>query len=128
MLTQEEIPHKVLNATLHQQEAEIVKKAGQLEAVTVSTNMAGRGTDIILSEESRKAGGLLVIGLGRNPSRRIDNQLRGRAGRQGDPGESQFCISLEDELIKNYSVKEQITRIFRQGNLREVFRKPLKSK
>ena len=128
LLTQTGVPHSVLNAVLHHQEAEIVKKAGQIGAVTVSTNMAGRGTDIILSEESRKAGGLLVIGLGRNPSRRIDNQLRGRAGRQGDPGESQFCISLEDELIKNYAVKEQITRIFRQGNLREAFQKPLKSK
>ncbi|CAJ0753315.1 22828_t:CDS:2, partial [Entrophospora sp. SA101] len=79
-------------------EAEIRAEAGPLGAITISTNMAGRGTDIILSEESKKAGGLLVIGVERNTSRRSDTQLRGRAGRQGDPGESQFYVSLEDEL------------------------------
>ena len=128
LLTQEGIFHYKLNAVNHREEAQIIKRAGELGAVTISTNMAGRGTDIVLTEESRKAGGLLVIGVERNFSRRIDNQLRGRAGRQGDPGESQFYVSLEDELIKNYKVKEQITRIFQGSSLRELFRKPLSSK
>ncbi|CAJ0898473.1 8766_t:CDS:2, partial [Entrophospora sp. SA101] len=83
---------------IRKDQAEIRAEAGPLGAITISTNMAGRGTDIILSEESKKAGGLLVIGVERNTSRRSDTQLRGRAGRQGDPGESQFYVSLEDEL------------------------------
>jgi len=128
LLTKEGIFHYKLNAVNHQEEAQIIKRAGELGAVTISTNMAGRGTDIVLTEESRQAGGLLVIGVERNFSRRIDNQLRGRAGRQGDPGESQFYVSLEDDLIKNYEIKEQITRIFYGNNLRELFRKPLKGK
>jgi len=128
LLTKEGIFHYKLNAVNHQEEAQIIKRAGELGAVTISTNMAGRGTDIVLTEESRQAGGLLVIGVERNFSRRIDNQLRGRAGRQGDPGESQFYVSLEDDLIKNYEIKEQIARIFYGNNLRELFRKPLKGK
>jgi len=128
LLTKEGIFHYKLNAVNHQEEARIIKRAGELGAVTISTNMAGRGTDIVLTEESRQAGGLLVIGVERNFSRRIDNQLRGRAGRQGDPGESQFYVSLEDDLIKNYEIKEQIARIFYGNNLRELFRKPLKGK
>lgn len=128
LLTKEGIFHYKLNAVNHQEEAQIIKRAGELGAVTISTNMAGRGTDIVLTEESRKVGGLLVIGVERNFSRRIDNQLRGRAGRQGDPGESQFYVSLEDELVKNYEAKDQITRVFRGSNLKDLFRKPLSGK
>ena len=94
------VPHTVLNAKFHEMEAEIVAKAGQHGAVTIATNMAGRGTDIKLDEDSRLAGGLKVIGTERHESRRIDNQLRGRSGRQGDPGESKFYISLEDDLMR----------------------------
>jgi preprotein translocase subunit SecA len=90
--------------------------------------MAGRGTDIILSEESRKVGGLMVIGVERNTSRRIDNQLRGRSGRQGDPGESQFYVSLEDELIKNFSIKENVGKIFSSQQLKELFHHPSSGK
>ncbi|CAG8601706.1 8840_t:CDS:2, partial [Paraglomus occultum] len=122
------IPHYKLNAVNHQQEAEIIAQAGQLGTITISTNMAGRGTDIILSEESKKAGGLLVIGVERNTSRRIDNQLRGRAGRQGDPGKSQFYVSLEDELIKNFSVKESIGTFLTSQQLKELFHRPLSGK
>ncbi|CAI2192881.1 3812_t:CDS:2, partial [Funneliformis geosporum] len=118
LLTQEGVFHHKLNAINHREEAQIISRAGKLGAVTISTNMAGRGTDIVLTAESKKAGGLLVIGVERNFSRRIDNQLRGRAGRQGDPGESQFYVSLEDDLIKNYEVKDQITRIFRGKAIR----------
>jgi len=127
-LIKENIPHHKLNAVNHQQEAEIIAKAGQLGAITISTNMAGRGTDIILSEESKKAGGLLVIGVERNTSRRIDNQLRGRAGRQGDPGKSQFYVSLEDELIKNFSVKESVGTFLTSQQLKELFHRPLSGK
>jgi preprotein translocase subunit SecA len=125
LLVKEGIPHNKLNAVNHQQEAEIVAQAGQLGAITISTNMAGRGTDIVLSKESRKAGGLLVIGVERNTARRVDNQLRGRSGRQGDPGESRFYVSLEDELIKNFGVKEQVGKIFSQKQLKELFHRPL---
>src|SRR6185436_17869953 len=128
LLAKEQIPHAKLNAVNHQQEAEIVAQAGQIGAISISTNMAGRGTDIVLSEESRKAGGLLVIGVERNTSRRIDNQLRGRSGRQGDPGESQFYVSLEDELIKNFSIKERIGGFFSQKQLQELFHRPLSGK
>ena len=100
MLRREGIPHNVLNAKFHEQEAAIIKDAGIHDAVTIATNMAGRGTDIKLDEEAKNAGGLLVIGTERHESRRIDNQLRGRSGRQGDPGESQFYISLEDDLMR----------------------------
>lgn len=100
MLKKHNIPHKVLNAKFHELEAEIVADAGQFGAVTIATNMAGRGTDIKLGEGVKEAGGLKIIGTERHEARRIDNQLRGRAGRQGDPGESRFFISLEDDLMR----------------------------
>ena len=100
MLKKKNIPHKVLNAKFHEIEAEIVADAGQMGAVTIATNMAGRGTDIKLGEGVKELGGLKIIGTERHESRRIDNQLRGRAGRQGDPGESRFYISLEDNLMR----------------------------
>jgi preprotein translocase subunit SecA len=99
MLVKAHIPHEVLNAKNHEREAEIIAKAGHLGSVTIATNMAGRGTDIKLTDETRALGGLCVLGTERHESRRIDNQLRGRAGRQGDPGFSQFCVSFEDELM-----------------------------
>lgn len=102
LLTDAGIPHETLNAKNHQREAEIIAKAGLPGAVTLATNMAGRGTDIKLNNESRKLGGLYVIGTERHESRRIDNQLRGRSGRQGDPGTSVFFVSLEDDLMKRY--------------------------
>ena len=111
MLKKEGVHHTVLNAKFHEQEAEIVAVAGQQGAVTIATNMAGRGTDIKLDDEAKAAGGLKIIGTERHESRRIDNQLRGRAGRQGDPGESQFYISLEDDLL----------RLFGSEKLMEVF-------
>ncbi|MCE8162661.1 MAG: preprotein translocase subunit SecA [Candidatus Moeniiplasma glomeromycotorum] len=128
LLSQENIFHYKLNAVNHQQEAEIVAQAGQIGAITISTNMAGRGTDIVLSEESKKAGGLLVIGVERNTSRRIDNQLRGRSGRQGDPGESQFYVSLEDEIVKNFAIKEKVGGLLNQQQLKELFHRPLSGK
>ncbi len=100
LLKKEKIPHTVLNAKHHEKEAEIIAKAGQKGAVTVATNMAGRGVDIKLEDEVKKLGGLYIIGTERHESRRIDNQLRGRSGRQGDPGESQFYLSLEDDLLR----------------------------
>lgn len=103
ILTANNIPHDVLNAKQHQREAEIVEHAGEFGRVTIATNMAGRGTDIKLAPESKQAGGLYILGTERHESRRIDNQLRGRSGRQGDPGESRFYISLEDELIRIYA-------------------------
>ena len=111
MLKREEIPHTVLNAKFHEKEAEIVAGAGQHGAVTIATNMAGRGTDIKLDDESKAAGGLKIIGTERHESRRIDNQLRGRSGRQGDPGESQFFISLEDDLMRLFG-SEKLMDIF----------------
>ena len=103
MLTLRKIEHNVLNAKLHQKEAEIVAKAGQSSTVTIATNMAGRGTDIKLSAEVKAAGGLAIIGTERHESRRVDRQLRGRAGRQGDPGSSVFFVSLEDDLMRLFS-------------------------
>jgi preprotein translocase subunit SecA len=100
MLKKRGIPHQVLNAKYHEMEAEIVAQAGQKNMVTIATNMAGRGTDIVLGEGVQELGGLCIIGTERHESRRIDNQLRGRAGRQGDPGETQFYISLEDDLMR----------------------------
>ena len=111
MLKREGIPHTVLNAKFHEQEAEIVAQAGQHGAVTIATNMAGRGTDIKLDDDAREAGGLKIIGTERHESRRIDNQLRGRAGRQGDPGESQFFISLEDDLMRLFG-SERLMSVF----------------
>ncbi len=111
MLSKEGIPHNVLNAKFHEKEAEIVAQAGQHGAVTIATNMAGRGTDIKIDEEARAAGGLKIIGTERHESRRIDNQLRGRSGRQGDVGESQFFISLEDDLMRLFG-SERLIGIF----------------
>ena len=108
MLKREGIPHNVLNAKFHEMEAEIVAQAGQHGAVTIATNMAGRGTDIKLDEEAKAAGGLKIIGTERHESRRIDNQLRGRSGRQGDPGESRFYISLEDDLMRLFGSDRMI--------------------
>ncbi|MDE5566702.1 MAG: SEC-C domain-containing protein, partial [Anaeroplasmataceae bacterium] len=108
------VPHEVLNAKNNEREAEIVAKAGQLNSITISTNMAGRGTDIKLGEGVRELGGLVVLGTERHESRRIDNQLRGRSGRQGDPGISRFYISTEDELIQRFggdSFKNRLTMI-----------------
>ena len=113
MLKKRGIRHNVLNAKFHEMEAEIVAQAGVHDAVTIATNMAGRGTDIKLDDESRAAGGLKIIGTERHESRRIDNQLRGRSGRQGDPGESRFYISLEDDLM----------RLFGSERLMDVFTK-----
>lgn len=109
MLNKRGIPHQVLNAKFHELEAEIVEQAGVHRAVTIATNMAGRGTDIKLDEEARAAGGLKIIGTERHESRRIDNQLRGRSGRQGDPGESQFFISLEDDLMRLFGSEKLVT-------------------
>ena len=111
LLKKEGIPHKVLNAKFHELEAEIVADAGVHGAVTIATNMAGRGTDIKLDEQARAAGGLKIIGTERHESRRIDNQLRGRAGRQGDPGESKFYISLEDDLMRLFG-SERLINMF----------------
>ena len=109
MLRREGIQHKVLNAKFHELEAEIVADAGIHGAVTIATNMAGRGTDIKLDEEAKAAGGLKIIGTERHESRRIDNQLRGRSGRQGDPGESRFYISLEDDLMRLFGSEKMIS-------------------
>ena len=114
MLKKRGVPHKVLNAKYHELEAEIVAQAGIHGAVTIATNMAGRGTDIKLDDESKALGGLKIIGTERHESRRIDNQLRGRAGRQGDPGESQFYLSLEDELMRRFGsdrIKQVLERL-----------------
>jgi preprotein translocase subunit SecA len=102
-LRNEGIAFEVLNAKNHAREAEIIKNAGQLGAITISTNMAGRGTDIKLGDGVRELGGLYVIGTERNESRRVDNQLRGRSGRQGDPGVTRFFISLQDSLFKRFA-------------------------
>ena len=114
MLKKKGIPHNVLNAKYHEKEAEIIAKAGQKYAVTIATNMAGRGTDIVLGEEVAELGGLHVIGTERHESRRIDNQLRGRAGRQGDPGSSRFYLSLEDDLLRLFGgdqIKSVMSRL-----------------
>lgn len=118
MLKQEGIPHEVLNAKQNEREAEIVSLAGQFNAVTIATNMAGRGTDIKLDEKAREAGGLFVIGTERHESRRIDNQLRGRSGRQGDPGKSVFYISLEDDVMRLFG-GERTLRMFKNMGLDE---------
>ena len=112
------VPHEVLNAKNHYKEAQIIMNAGQRGAVTIATNMAGRGTDIKLGEGVRELGGLCVIGTERHESRRIDNQLRGRSGRQGDPGESQFYLSLEDELMRRFG-SERIKALLERMNLSE---------
>ena len=111
MLKRQGIPHNVLNAKFHELEAEIVARAGEAGAVTIATNMAGRGTDIKLDDVAREVGGLKIIGTERHESRRIDNQLRGRSGRQGDPGESRFYISLEDDLMRLFG-SERLMKVF----------------
>ncbi|GGK17617.1 protein translocase subunit SecA [Yeosuana aromativorans] len=118
MLTIRKIPHNVLNAKLHKKEADIVAEAGQSGQVTIATNMAGRGTDIKLSEEVKKAGGLAIVGTERHDSRRVDRQLRGRAGRQGDPGSSQFYVSLEDNLMRLFG-SERIAKMMDRMGLKE---------
>ena len=118
MLKIRKIPHNVLNAKLHQREAEVVAQAGKSGTVTIATNMAGRGTDIKLAEEVRKAGGLAIIGTERHESRRVDRQLRGRSGRQGDPGSSQFYVSLEDDLMRLFG-SERIAGMMDRLGLKE---------
>ena len=115
MLKKEGIKHQVLNAKYHEQEAEIVSHAGELDAVTIATNMVGRGTDIKLEEGVAEIGGLKIIGTERHESRRIDNQLRGRAGRQGDPGESKFYISMEDELMRLFGSERTMKLVDAMG-------------
>jgi len=112
------IPHNVLNAKLHKKEADIIREAGQPGIVTIATNMAGRGTDIKLTDESKNAGGLAIIGTERHDSRRVDRQLRGRAGRQGDPGSSQFYVSLEDNLMRLFG-SERIAKLMDRMGLEE---------
>ena len=124
MLDLRKIPHNVLNAKLHQKEAEIVAQAGKPGVVTIATNMAGRGTDIKLSDEVRAAGGLAIIGTERHDSRRVDRQLRGRAGRQGDVGSSVFYVSLEDKLMRLFA-SERIAAVmdrlgFKDGEMIEA--------
>ena len=114
------VPHEVLNAKNHAREAEIIAKAGEKGSVTIATNMAGRGTDIKISDEVKKLGGLFVIGTERHESRRIDNQLRGRSGRQGDPGESQFCVSFEDDLMVRFGTDRAKLMLQRIGFSEDV--------
>lgn len=118
LLNKKHIPHKVLNAKFHELEAEIVAQAGQVNAVTIATNMAGRGTDIKLGEGVKELGGLRIIGTERHESRRIDNQLRGRAGRQGDPGRSKFYLSLEDDLMRLFG-SERVMNLYATLNIPE---------
>ncbi len=112
------IKHNVLNAKMHQKEADIVAEAGRAGSVTIATNMAGRGTDIKLSEKVKTAGGLAIIGTERHDSRRVDRQLRGRSGRQGDPGSSQFYVSLEDKLMRLFG-SERIAKLMDRMGLEE---------
>src|SRR6478735_5203565 len=119
MLKREKIPHNVLNAKYHMQEAEIVQRAGQAGTVTISTNMAGRGTDIKLGSGVPDRGGLYVIGTERHESRRIDRQLRGRCARQGDPGASRFYVSFEDDLMRNFGAADRMTKIMERFGLEE---------
>src|SRR6266513_206820 len=119
MLKREKIPHNVLNAKFHMQEAEIVARAGQPGTVTISTNMAGRGTDIKLGSGIPDKGGLFVIGTERHEARRIDRQLRGRCARQGDPGSSRFYVSFEDDLMRNFGAADRMTRIMERFGLEE---------
>jgi len=119
MLKREKIPHNVLNAKYHRQEAEIVARAGQKGTVTISTNMAGRGTDIKLGEGVAELGGLHVIGTERHESRRVDRQLRGRCARQGDPGSSRFYVSFEDDLMRNFGASEKMTAMMERFGLKD---------
>ena len=119
MLKREKIPHNVLNAKYHRQEAEIVARAGQRGTVTISTNMAGRGTDIKLGDGVPELGGLHVLGTERHESRRVDRQLRGRCARQGDPGSSRFYVSFEDDLMRNFGASERMTSMMERFGLKE---------
>jgi preprotein translocase subunit SecA len=119
MLKRAKIPHSVLNAKFHAQEADIISRAGHLGSVTVSTNMAGRGTDIKLAPGVPEAGGLFVIGTERHQSRRIDRQLRGRCSRQGDPGRSQFFISFEDDLMRNFAAADRMTAMMERFGMKD---------
>lgn len=119
MLKREKIPHTVLNAKFHMQEAEIITRAGLRGAVTISTNMAGRGTDIKLGEGVAEVGGLFVMGTERHESRRIDRQLRGRCARQGDPGLSRFYVSFEDDLMRNFGASDRMTKIMEHFGIKE---------
>jgi preprotein translocase subunit SecA len=119
MLKREKIPHNVLNAKFHMQEAEIVARAGQPGTVTISTNMAGRGTDIKLGQGVTELGGLMVVATERHEARRIDRQLRGRCARQGDPGASRFYVSFEDDLMRNFGAADRMTRIMERFGLEE---------
>ena len=119
MLKREKVPHNVLNAKYHRQEAEIVQRAGQPGTVTISTNMAGRGTDIKLGQGVSDVGGLYVIGTERHESRRIDRQLRGRCARQGDPGATRFYVSFEDDLMRNFGAADRMTKIMERFGLEE---------
>src|SRR5260370_13017836 len=119
MLKREKIPHNVLNAKFHMQEAEIVARAGQPGTVTISTNMAGRGTDIKLGQGVPELGGLFVLGTERHEARRIDRQLRGRCARQGDPGGSRFYVSFEDDLMRNFGAADRMTKIMERFRLQE---------
>jgi preprotein translocase subunit SecA len=116
MLKRAGVPHSVLNAKHHQKEAEIVANAGQPKTVTISTNMAGRGTDIVLGEGVRELGGLHILGTERHESRRVDNQLRGRSGRQGDPGTARFYLSLEDDLLANFRLRPHLIHHGKDGH------------
>ncbi len=128
MLRRKGVPHQVLNAKYHEMEAQIISQAGKKSAVTIATNMAGRGTDIVLGgtgedkdvngEFIKTIGGLHIIGTERNEARRIDNQLRGRSGRQGDPGSSRFYISLEDELMRLFG-SDRISSVMQRIGLKE---------
>jgi preprotein translocase subunit SecA len=119
MLKLQKITHNVLNAKYHRQEAEIVARAGHRGAVTISTNMAGRGTDIKLGEGVSELGGLFVLGTERHESRRVDRQLRGRSARQGDPGESKFFLSFEDDLMRNFGAAERMTKMMERFGMKE---------
>jgi preprotein translocase subunit SecA len=119
MLKREKVPHAVLNAKYHMQEAEIISRAGQPGSVTISTNMAGRGTDIKLGPGVTEVGGLYVIGTERHESRRIDRQLRGRCARQGDPGLSRFYVSFEDDLMRNFGAADRMTKMMERFGLEE---------
>jgi len=118
MLKRRNIPHNVLNAKQHQREAEIVQHAGEISAVTIATNMAGRGTDIKLGAGVKDKGGLFILGTERHESRRIDRQLRGRSGRQGDPGTSKFFLSLEDDLMRLFGSERIASVMTADGNQR----------
>ena len=118
MLNLRKIPHQVLNAKQHQREAEVVRHAGEPGTVTIATNMAGRGTDIKLNPESKAAGGLAIVGTERHESRRVDRQLRGRSGRQGDPGSTQFFVSLEDNLMRLFG-SDRIAKLMDRMGLKE---------